>query len=75
MSDRDDLSRVELGFGLGSGFVRVRLGLWLGSGFGLDLRSWLLTHSWRSEAINFLLAYCQIADLMLSPLSINLDHG
>ena len=30
-------------------------------GLGLDLRSWLLT-SRRSDAINFLLAYCQIAD-------------
>ena len=26
-------------------------------------------HSWRSDAINFLLAYCQIADLTLSPFS------
>jgi len=46
--------------------------LWLGSGLGfwvglgLDLRSWLFTHSWRSDAISFLLAYCQIADLTLA---------
>jgi len=50
--------------------IRVRTGLLcrLGLGFwvGLDLRSWLFTHSWRSDAINFLLAYCQIADLTLS---------
>jgi len=46
--------------------VRVRLRFGSGSALGLDLRSWLLTHSWRSDAINFLLAYCQIAELTLS---------
>ena len=40
-------SRVRVGV-----MLRVRVIVWL----GLDLRSWLLTHSWRSDAINFLLA-------------------
>ena len=53
--------RVSLGFGL-----PVCSGLRLGSGLGLDLRSGLLTHSWRSDTINFLLAYCEITDLTLS---------
>jgi len=66
-SECSSLVMVWLGFGLCSG---LRLGSgWLGSGFGLglDLHSWLLTHSRRSDAINFLLAYCQITDLTLSP--------
>jgi len=51
--------------------VRVRVGLVrfrfrLGFRLGLDLHSWLLTHSWRSDAINFLLAYYQMADLTLT---------
>ena len=49
--------RVRLGFGLCSG-------LGLGSGIGLDLRSW------QSNTNNFLLAFCQIADLTLSPFLI-----
>ena len=73
--------RVRLGFGLCSG-LRLGSGLGLvrsGSGFGLrlDLRSWLLTsltHSWRSDAINFVLAYRQIADLSLLPFFLKSLH-